>query len=87
MIDWSITVVSDCSTAQKSTSQSLPRHSKLPSEVALAKQYGVSRGTVTKAMETLVRQAVLYRRRPQGTFVASWTLALRLTPRSQKPAA
>lgn len=48
----------------------LSAHAKLASEVALAKQFGVSRGTVTKALDTLVRQGVLYRRRPQGTFIA-----------------
>ena len=48
----------------------LPIHSKLASEVLLAQQYGVSRGTITKALDSLVQQRVLYRRRPQGTFVA-----------------
>ncbi len=46
-------------------------NSKLPSEIELATQYGVSRGTVTKALDMLVQHGVLYRRRPQGTFVAS----------------
>ncbi len=50
--------------------QELPAHSKIASEVVLAKHYGVSRGTVTKALDTLVQQQVLYRRRPRGTFVA-----------------
>ncbi|HZR43259.1 MAG TPA: GntR family transcriptional regulator, partial [Ktedonobacteraceae bacterium] len=48
----------------------LAPHTKIPSEVALARQYGVSHGTMTKALETLVHEGVLYRRRPQGTFVA-----------------
>lgn len=49
----------------------LPPHAKLPSEVALARQYGVSHGTMTKALETLVHEGIVYRRRPQGTFVAA----------------
>jgi len=50
--------------------RNLIAHTKIPSEVDLAKQYGVSHGTITKALEALVRSGVLYRRRPQGTFVA-----------------
>ncbi len=50
--------------------QKLTGNSKLPSELELAAQYGVSRGTVTKALDMLVQQGILYRRRPQGTFVS-----------------
>ncbi len=50
--------------------QNLTAHTKIPSELNLAKQYGVSHGTITKALEALVRSGILYRRRPQGTFVA-----------------
>jgi DNA-binding LacI/PurR family transcriptional regulator/DNA-binding transcriptional regulator YhcF (GntR family) len=48
----------------------LAPHTRIPSEVALASQYNVSHGTITKALEWLVREGILYRRRPQGTFVA-----------------
>src|SRR6266699_1522572 len=48
----------------------LAPHTRIPSEVALARQYSVSHGTITKALEALVREGILYRRRPQGTFVA-----------------
>jgi GntR family transcriptional regulator of arabinose operon len=48
----------------------LAPHTKIPSEVELARQYNVSHGTITKALGTLVQEGALYRRRPQGTFVA-----------------
>ncbi|GCE08323.1 substrate-binding domain-containing protein [Dictyobacter aurantiacus] len=48
----------------------LAAHTKIASEVELARQFGVSQGTITKSLEALVREGVLYRRRPQGTFVA-----------------
>ncbi len=54
----------------------LPPHSKLASEVDLAQRYGVSRGTVTKALDTLVQQGMLYRQRPRGTFVAGPPIAV-----------
>ncbi|WP_246035763.1 LacI family DNA-binding transcriptional regulator [Dictyobacter kobayashii] len=50
--------------------RSLVAHTKISSEVDLARQFGVSHGTITKALESLVREGVLYRQRPQGTFVA-----------------
>ncbi|HLW03209.1 MAG TPA: GntR family transcriptional regulator [Ktedonobacterales bacterium] len=46
-------------------------HSKLPSELELTRRYGVSHNTMNKAIGLLVHQGVLYRRRPQGTFVAA----------------
>lgn len=49
----------------------LAPHTRIPSEVDLAQQYGVSNGTITKALQALVQEGVLYRRRPQGTFVAA----------------
>jgi GntR family transcriptional regulator of arabinose operon len=48
----------------------LTPHTRIPSEVSLARQYQVSHGTITKALEALVHDGVLYRLRPQGTFVA-----------------
>lgn len=55
---------------QEVADRALPAHSKLASEIVLAQQYGVSRGTVTKALDTLVREGGVYRRQPHGTFVA-----------------
>lgn len=46
-------------------------HSRIASEVELTRQYGVSHNTINKALEFLVHEGVLYRRRPQGTFVAA----------------
>src|SRR5579871_693652 len=46
-------------------------HSKLPSELELTRRYGVSHNTMNKSIGLLVHQGVLYRRRPQGTFVAA----------------
>ena len=43
----------------------------LPSEKVLALQYGVSLGTVRKALAELERLGVLVRRQGKGTFVAS----------------
>jgi GntR family transcriptional regulator of arabinose operon len=50
--------------------RSLAAHTKIASEVELARQFGVSHGTITKAVESLVREGIVYRQRPQGTFVA-----------------
>src|SRR5581483_1209901 len=51
--------------------EGLTPNTKIPSEVTLAAQYQVSRGTIMKALEILVQEGICYRRRPQGTFVAS----------------
>lgn len=42
----------------------------LPSEIDLARRFGVSQGTVRKALDALVVEDVLYRRQGVGTFVA-----------------
>lgn len=42
----------------------------LPSETDLARRFGVSQGTVRKALDALVVEDVLYRRQGVGTFVA-----------------
>lgn len=44
---------------------------KLPSEFDLAARYGVSQGTVRKALDELTAQNLLVRRQGRGTFVAS----------------
>ncbi|MBB5190256.1 GntR family transcriptional regulator [Silvimonas terrae] len=41
----------------------------LPSEQELAQRFGVSQGTVRKALDVLVASGVLYRRQGVGTFV------------------
>ncbi len=43
----------------------------IPSEFELAAQYGVSQGTVRKAIDELVADNVLMRRQGKGTFVSS----------------
>lgn len=45
--------------------------SKIPSERDLAKQYGVNRMTVKKAIDSLREKGLLYRKQGSGTFVAS----------------
>jgi GntR family transcriptional regulator len=48
-----------------------PPHYRLPSEPALAQQLGVNRGTVRKALATLVDERALVTVRGRGTFVSS----------------
>jgi len=67
----------------------LPRHrktgSRLPSEQGLATQYGISVGTVRRAMAELVSRGLLVKKQGQGTFIVhrrraqSLTLGLILT--------
>lgn len=47
-----------------------PIFEPIPSEKELAKLFGVSRGTVRKAIETLVAQGILARIQGKGTYVA-----------------
>ena len=47
--------------------------STLPSEAALAAAFGVSVGTLRKAVDALVAQGLLVRRQGRGTFVATHT--------------
>lgn len=56
----------------------LDHNLKMPPEMELIDLYGVSRITVRKAIQTLVDEGVLYRKRGKGTFliqnqVESWT--------------
>ena len=51
---------------------------RFPSEAALRAEHGVSRGTVVKALETLVAEGLVTRRQGLGSFVAG--LALRRRP-------
>ena len=43
----------------------------IPSEVELARRYGVSQGTVRKAIDELAAENIVVRRQGKGTFVAS----------------
>ena len=47
--------------------------SKIPSERDLARQYGVNRMTVKKAIDSLKKKGLLYRKQGSGTFVTSVT--------------
>jgi len=49
----------------------LAAEARLPSEHAIAEQFGVSRMTVRQALDKLVDEGVLLRRRGAGTFVGS----------------
>lgn len=48
---------------------SLPPGSRLPTELELAEEYNVSRGTVRQAMTALVNEGLLERTQGRGTFV------------------
>lgn len=48
----------------------LPRSSQLPSETALAEQYGVSRMTVRQALDRLESARLVVRQQGSGSFVA-----------------
>lgn len=50
-----------------------PPGSMLPSEAALAAAFGVSMGTLRKAVDDLVARGLLVRRQGRGTFVATHT--------------
>ncbi len=45
-------------------------HQSIESEVVLARQFSVSRGTVREALDRLVQEGIIYRKRPLGTFVS-----------------
>ncbi len=47
------------------------KDTRLPSENALCKEWGISRMTVRRALDELTREGVLYRTRGSGTFVAA----------------
>ena len=49
------------------------RATAIPSEVALAARFGVSQGTVRKAIDALAADNLLVRRQGKGTFVATHT--------------
>jgi GntR family transcriptional regulator len=53
--------------------------SKIPSEVELCTQYGISKMTVRLAVNELVQLGYLYRRQGKGTFVSVPKIAQKLT--------
>src|SRR5271166_2869872 len=53
---------------------------RLPTEVELADQLGVSRETVRRATETLAREGLVVKFRRKGTFTRSPDLNLQLKP-------
>jgi GntR family transcriptional regulator of arabinose operon len=50
-----------------------------PSEAELVAKYGVSRSTLVRSLQELVREGYLYRRQGQGTFVADYRHRERVT--------
>ena len=44
---------------------------KLPSETNLAEEYGVSQGTMRKALDDLAAQNLVVRQQGRGTFIAT----------------
>lgn len=59
---------------QRISSGEWPPHYKLPAEPDLAQQLGVSRGTLRRALRTLVEQGHLAQVHGRGTFVLSTTI-------------
>ena len=45
----------------------------IPSEIELARRFGVAKGTVRRALDDLVSEKILVRRQGRGTFVATHT--------------
>ncbi len=50
-------------------SQEWPAGSQIPTEESLARQYGVSRGTIRQALDQLTQEGLLSREQGRGTFV------------------
>lgn len=51
-----------------------PAHYRLKSEPELAQEFGVSRGTLRRALTTLIEEGLLRQVRGRGTFVTSTTI-------------
>lgn len=69
------------------TSGAWPEHFRLPAEPDLARELGVSRGTLRRAVQSLVADRLLVQTRGRGTFVSTTIveppLAQRLTTLSE----
>jgi len=62
----------------------LPPGSRLPTEMKLAQQHGMSRNTVRQAMSALVHEGLLERVQGRGTFVRQGATYTPLTPETEK---
>jgi len=62
--------IKEALTLQISTGRWKPDQ-ELPTEEALCRHYGVSRGTVRRAIADLVQQGLVYRKQGRGTYVSS----------------
>ena len=51
-------------------SEKLPKHTLLPSQNELAREFGVTPMTVLRALDELIQDGVIYRKQGAGTFVA-----------------
>ncbi len=51
-----------------------PPDQAIPDEMSLAKEFGCSRMTMKKALEVLVLEGLLYRKRGHGTFILQSSL-------------
>lgn len=49
--------------------QKIKPETKLPSEESLARYFGVSRPTISNAIDLLIKKSLVYRDRGKGTFV------------------
>ena len=49
--------------------QDTPSNTQLPDEISLTKKFHCSRMTVKKALDMLVDEGLIYRKRGQGTFI------------------
>ena len=51
-------------------SEKLPKHTLLPSQNELARDFGVTPMTVLRALDELIHEGIIYRKQGAGTFVA-----------------
>ncbi len=64
---------------------SLPAGARLPTELELAAEHQISRGTVRQAMSALVNEGLLERVRGRGTFVRPQQPIVSPAPRAAEP--
>jgi len=63
---------------QKLIEEKIKPGAKLPSEESLAQYFGVSRPTISKAIDLLIKKSLVYRDRGKGTFVRDRKIELPL---------